>query len=292
MIGLISVAAAALALSAPQDAPPQTTLPDVVVEGRNLEELVRGFVEEVGAPVGDYGPARWDRSVCIGVVNLRRELAQQMIDRMSAVALEVGLEPGQPGCRPNVLVIAAADGGEMARALVEARPGLFLTHVSGANQSRSELADFQATDRPVRWWHISLPVDSDTGQAAVRMPGYGPAATGNTFASRLRTGIQSDLQRVFIIVDFNRAGGANLIQISDYVAMVALAQIDPDAQTAGYDTVLNLFGSPETLPRITDWDLSYLRALYSAELDQARANAQSNEVARGMARDQRRDGDE
>ena len=90
-------------------------LGDVVVEGRRLRSVVQNFVGEVAAPAtGDRGPARWNGPVCIGVVNLRAEVAQYIVDRASDVARELGLEAGEPGCAANVLIIAAADGQAVA----------------------------------------------------------------------------------------------------------------------------------------------------------------------------------
>lgn len=285
MAGLISLAAVAIALGSPQTAPQQPTqLPDVTVENRPLEEIVRTFVDEVADPLPGFGPARWDRKLCVGVAYLRPPLARFMVQRVGQVAREIGVETGSPGCRPNVLVVAAADGEEMARAMVSARSSLFLTNVTGANQSRSDLEAFQAADQAVRWWHISLPVNTYTEQAAVRLPGGGPGESSGETGSRLRTELRNDLQRVFIIVDFNQASGTSIQQLSDYVAMVALAQVNPDAETSRYDTILNLFGGPGAPSGLTDWDRSYLQALYDAHLDQRQPGAQLEAVTRIMAR--------
>jgi hypothetical protein len=283
--GLISLAAVAIALGSPQTAPQQPTqLPDVTVENRPLEEIVRTFVAEVADPLPGFGPARWDRKLCVGVAYLRPPLARFMVQRVGQVAREIGVETGSPGCRPNVLVVAAADGEEMSRAMVSARSSLFLTNVTGANQGRSDLEAFQAADQAVRWWHISLPVNTYTEQAAVRLPGGGPGESSGETGSRLRTELRNDLQRVFIIVDFNQASGTSIQQLSDYVAMVALAQVNPDAETSRYDTILNLFGGPGAPPGLTDWDRSYLQALYDAHLDQRQPGAQLEAVTRIMAR--------
>jgi hypothetical protein len=287
--GLIPLAAVAIALGAPQEAPQQPTqLPDVAVENRPLEEIVREFVGEVTDPAPGFGPARWDRKLCVRVAYLRPDLARFMVDRIGRVARQVGVGTGDPGCRPNVLVIAAADGQEMARAMVEARSSLFLTRVTGANQSRADLEAFAASEQPVRWWHISLPVNADTGQAVVRLPGRAAAedSSGET-GSRLRTELQNDLQRVFVVVDFNRASGTSIGPLSDYVAMVALAQVNPDADTSRYDTILNLFEGPGGPSGLTGWDRSYLRALYDARLDQRQPGAQLAAVARVMTRTRR-----
>lgn len=285
MAGVIPLAVAAIAFGAPQTAPRQPTqLPDVVVENRPLAEVVREFVDEVADPLPGFGPARWDRKLCVRVAYLRRDFARFMVDRIDRAARDIGIETAHFNCRPNVLVIAAGDGQEMARAMVNARPGLFLTHVTGANPGRAELDTFQSTDRAVRWWHISLPVNADTGQAAVRLPGQAPGGSSGETGSRLRTELQNDLQRVFIVVDFNEANGTSIGALSDYVAMVALAQVNAEADTSRYDTILNLFDGPGAPSGLTDWDRSYLQALYDAHLDQRQPGAQLETIARVMAR--------
>lgn len=69
--------------------------------------------------------------------------------------------------------------------------------------------------------------------------------------------------------------------------MVAFAQIDPDADTSSFPTILNLFDGAATT-ELTDWDLSYLKALYDAELNQANPNAQLDAVGGIMVRDRQR----
>lgn len=285
MAGLIPVAVAAIAFGAPQTAGHQTTqLPDVVVENRPLAEMVREFVDEVADPLPGFGPARWDRKLCVRVAYLRRDFARFMVDRIDRAARDIGIETAHFNCRPNVLVIAAGDGQEMARAMVNARPGLFVTHVTGANQSRADLEAFQVSDQAVRWWHISLPVNADTGQAAVRLPGQGPGGSSGETGSRLRTDLQNDLMRVFIVIDFNEANGTGIGALSDYVAMVALAQVNAEADTSRYDTILNLFDGGDAPSELTDWDRAYLRALYGAHLDQRQPGSQLEAIARVMMR--------
>lgn len=267
--------------------PTATELEDVVVQGRRLDERVRGFIDEVAAaPVG-RGPARWRDNICVGVANLRGDAAQYLADRVSEVALDIGLEPGEPGCSPNILIIGSDDGAAMARGLVEARRNVFWPGGSGMTRSRAALEAFQAGEQPVRWWHIAVPTDDQTNQIAVRLPGESPPVIGRTTSGRLRTTIRNDLNRVVIIVDIAKAEGLDMRQIADYAAMVAFSQIDPDADTRDYDSILNLFHE-RAKPGLTEWDLAYLQALYAAELNQSAASHQTGEVQRLMSRDQRR----
>ncbi|MGO4410709.1 MULTISPECIES: hypothetical protein [unclassified Brevundimonas] len=275
--------------SAPADAQATTELADIVVQGRRIDDQVRGFIDEIAAAPTGRGPARWRDNICVGVANLRGEAARYLADRVSQVALDIGLEPGEPGCRPNILIIGTDDGAALARGLVAARKNVFWPGGSGMNRSRAALEAFQANDHPVRWWHISLPVDSQTGQLAVRLPGEEPPQIFKTTSGRLRTTIRNDLGRVVIIVDLAKAEGLDLRQIADYAAMVAFSQVDPDADTGAYDSILNLFRQPAMTPSLTSWDMAYLKALYSAELNQSSAAHQAGEIQGLMARDQKRE---
>lgn len=266
---------------------PVTELEEVVVNGRTLSGAVDSFVNTVTASPRGAGPARWDRKVCVGVLNLKASTAQVMIDRVSDVALEIGLEIGEPGCSPNILVIATDNGSSLATALVEARPLAFRPPYAGAARSAAALDSFRTTDRPVRWWHVSLPTDEDTGAVAVRIPGY-DAPMVNTLGGRLRTEVVNDLRRAFIIVDIPRSSDVTFQQLSDYVAMVAFAQIDPEADIAGFPTILNAFDDTDAAVGLTDWDMSYLKSLYGAVLNQRNAGSQRDAVGGIMLRDRRR----
>lgn len=265
-----------------------TKLEDITVQGRRIDERVRSFIDEVVAPPSGRGPARWHDSVCVGVANLRGETAQYLADRVSEVAWDIGLEAGEPGCRPNIMIIGTDDGAAMAQGLVAARRSIFWPGGSGMNRSRAALEAFQQTDHAVRWWHISLPIDSETNALAVRLPGGNPPTVANYAAGRLRTTIRNDLGRVIIIVDVAKLAGLNSRQIADYVAMVALSQVDPDADTRDYDSILNVFRQPEATPNLSEWDLAYLKALYAAQLNQGASTQQTGEIQNLMARDQRR----
>ena len=85
---------------------------EVIVRGRRLGELefdirpyIRDFLDEITLPARGRGYARWHRRVCVGVQNLENRPAQFIVDRVSSLALDVGLEPGEPGCNPQVIII-------------------------------------------------------------------------------------------------------------------------------------------------------------------------------------------
>lgn len=263
--------------------PPAVALEEVVVEGRRLEQLTRDFVDEVSAPPRRRGLARWRSGVCIGVTGIRQDIAQAVADHVSRVALEYGLRPGDPGCRANVLIVFAEDGQSLGDAMVERRRRIFHLGVGGLDRGNAALDDFRSADRPVRWWHVSVPTNAETGQIAIRMPGdeESPRVRGT---GRLNKGrwVRDDLNKVIIIVDGGQVTGVGLPQLADYLSMVALAQVDPEGDTSRFSTILNLFDDPGGSPGLTGWDRAYLDALYTGASERIRDSDQTRQLLRNL----------
>ena len=273
-------------------------LEEIVVRGQRMSEIkddlrihIGEFIKEITALPAGRGFARWQGRVCVGVHNLARDPAQYLVDRISALALEVGLRPGEPGCNPEVVVIFTTDGKETARFIVEEHPTVLRPNGEGGQQRGLRAMDeFAESDRPIRWWHLSLPVDARTGAPAIEqhggniLGGFGGAPTVNVEgASHIYSGIRDAMQSVIIIVDSTKLTGTTWQQLGDYLAVVALAQVDLDADPTAYDSILNLFNNPKAYSGLTDWDRSYVHALY--DFDQRRvANLQRGEIVSKMLR--------
>ncbi len=277
-----------------------TELEDIVVEGRPLAEATTDFVARVVSPPRSRGAATWHRRVCVGVGNLQREAAEFVVDRIAAVGESVGLEVGWPRCEPRVFIVFAADADAAARDLVEARGRRFRIGVSGSDLGDAAVEAFMTSDRPVRWWQSSVPVNSRTNRSVARLPGQAPyvppprealtrpqAYGGNVnadSASRIRSPLRDDLSQVIVIVDIDRVAGTDLGALADYLAVISLAQINPELDPGSYDTILSLFSEgANPPPGLTDWDRAFLRGLYGAEQTDEAANGRIGNVARTMA---------
>jgi hypothetical protein len=268
---------------------------EVVVRGRRMSEVefdlrayVRSFVDHVAALPPGQGYARWYRRVCIGVHNLEATAAQYIADRVSQLAAEVGLDAGEPGCRPDVMIIFTVDGRQTAEFIAEERPRMLRPGggLAGMNLTLEQLDDFAESDRAVRWWHVSMPVGAHNGDRATTMARDDSApAVRVQGASRIHNGIRDDMSYVIIIVDAAKLLGTTWQQLADYLAMVSLAQIDPSADLSAFDSILNLFSNPLAYSGLTDWDRSYVRALYT--FDQERQpHLQANELVTLMTKDE------
>jgi hypothetical protein len=293
--------AATLQDPVPAQDPPVVATPveDIVVEGQRQAARARAvpYVREVLAPAMGSEVARWQAPLCAEVLNADPRVTDYMVRRLSEVGAEVGLRTDPPGCQPNVLIIMADDGPAMAREMVSTRREAFVTGASGTDRGPRQLEAFQTRPDPVRWWHLSLPVDSFTGRPTVRLPGQ-PAANvdvdilhpsdtrsyGRSVMGSLQGNTDRyDLQQVVIIVDVAAAAGTDLVALTDYVALVALSQIDPEAETAGYSTILNLFDpAAAPAPFLTDWDWAFLAGLYGDEVLTSRG---AGTIADVMARE-------
>jgi hypothetical protein len=256
------------------------------------------FVHEIALATGDDNPlARWDEGVCVGAVGLDPSQLQQLVDRVSQRARAVGLRPGRAGCRANVMVVFSNDSDMIARQIVDQRRDM-LGFYSGDNRitaGREAMEEFANTPRPIRWWHVSStgvgsmrPDAARTWQnsgttAAIAasasgsggVSGVSPGDVGSaqdlqgadgvrSNGSRMRTEESSnELSYALIIVDAHRVANTPTSAWMDYVAFNALAQINPDARTTNYSTILNLFSQSSSPPaQLTAWDLAYLDALY------------------------------
>ena len=284
-------------------APPgEQTIADeeIIVRGQRLSDIefnldlyIRSFLDEVAAPARSRGYARWKRAVCIGVHNLEESAAQYIVDRISAAAIDVGIEPGEPGCRPQVNIVFAADGRQMAANMVDSEPRVFrpVAGNAGMDLGREALDEFVTSEKPVRWWHVSMPVATHgSGMPAIEPPQAACFRAPYCFPfipvagpSRVHSGVRDDLLYVIIVVDGSELIDKSWQQIADYLAVVSLAQIDPWTDPQEFDSILNLFSNPAAYSGLTDWDQNYLRALYRFNQER-NVRVQGNEIVSRIAK--------
>lgn len=266
----------------PQD-PPPTTVDDVVVVGGELAQRTEEFVNRMAAPARRRGLARWEGEVCLGVVNFKTEVAHLIIDRITEVARELEIDLGEPGCDPNVVIAGTTDAPVLARDMVRRyRSNFFRYGYTSSNRGGAALEVFQTSAEPVRWWHVSLPIVTSTGAPAIRLPGKGsvsaPCRSRAGFWVRNCDEVTDRLMRMITIVDIDGLESVNLAQLADYLTLISLAQIEPESDYSGYDTVLNLFEPGVPVSGLTDWDMVYLRALYSGEAENLTAGEQADRM--------------
>lgn len=99
---------------------------------------------------------------------------------------------------------------------------------------------------------------------------------------------RDELMQAIIVLDTSALDDAGFAQVTDYIAMVALAQVDPEARPTS-PSILNLFepgvAQEEALTR---WDRAYLKALYGTDQRNA-GGANLSAIADGVALEIARD---
>jgi len=248
---------------------------EIVVTGQPLEDIVRGFVGALsGAPPAEDQLARWDRSVCPGVFGLRDvQTAQRLIDRIALRAFALDLNVGEPGCRANIFIFFTDDPPVLAAEL-RTRIERVMNESNRSMLGRRELTAFVESPAPVRWWSIA------STRSRLGLDILSDGAVRDLSSSRVRRQTRQDLSRIIIVVDSRLASNLRVGALGDYLAMVSMAQIDAEAETAGFSTILNLFnGGPNQL---TEWDWAYLQGLYGATRAARSASQQENQIRRTM----------
>jgi hypothetical protein len=182
------------------------------------------------------------------------------VDRVSEVALSVGLRIGAPGCTPNILILFVVDGRAEIRKL--ARRGS-----AGLNgQSLADIDRILNEPGPARAW-IQVETRSRDGDRPSLAPNQPPVLNVAT-STRLSSPVRHDIVRSTIVIDRDAVAGRDLRQVADYAAMRALTGARPRAGTDA-SSILGVFapdGKGQT-PHLTEFDQRYLEGLYAGRGD-------------------------
>ena len=106
----------------------------------------------------------------------------------------------------------------------------------------------------------------ESATSALSLPiGDGVTATQQyNSGSHVRTPTVRSIYAANVVVDSSKSGGTSVDAIAAYAAMVAFAEMN--ASDPPPDSILNLFEPQASVGGLTDWDRSYLRALYELDL--------------------------
>lgn len=257
MTMLLALVAAMMAQTPPAPAAPPAASDDIVVTGR-MRDRMRDTARRVEAALPpttlEQPLARFTDPVCPGVVGMARAPAQAVVDRIGVVVDMLGLSVGAPGCDPNLLVIATADGRALVRRMMTRRTG---------NLRAQTLADMRrilAEPGGARGWVEWEPRSRD-GDRPVDGP---PPVLEVQGSSRIVSAARRDIVSAIVVIDHAALATRDPVQIADYAAMRALADARP-ARIGDTVSVLAAFtaaGAPATL---TPFDLGLLRGLYKGQ---------------------------
>jgi hypothetical protein len=273
-LALLGSTLATPSFAAAAGAPP---LDSITVQGKKerekLQKDVDRFVSSAVMHYWDRPLLRWNTPVCPLVAGLPREQGEFILRRLSQIIRTAGAPLGPEMCKANFLVLVTSEPEELLEKLRKKKPGMF-----DLRDGMGTVKHFLRTERPVRvWYNWEYAGDGASAFAASAtitgssspsgaVSGYPVLPSSN---SRLSYSSGRSIDTAIIAVDIPRMKGVNLGQISDYVAMVGLAEINMDKEIDNAPSVLRLFSEAGGAPTegMSSWDQALLRSLYGTRAE-------------------------
>jgi len=273
LVLLLPIRAAAQPM--PAAPPPAQPIEDVTVEAPRIpqEQAIHNFVDSSVQPSFFSGKmTTWQTGVCPETQGLITELALSVTKRLREVAAQVGASVDtKPGCKPNVLVYFTREPQALLDQLVKQNEDMLGYHE--VSQTR-QLATIR---HPIQAWYATATRDEngEVGLDNASMPCMECVFTGRknfifVAGNRAgRDGLRAELGRVTIIGDLGKLDDYDTRTLADYVAMLALSQVQAFETCQEIPTIMNLLVPACGLDRQTkslgEIDLAYLGALYHTD---------------------------
>ena len=220
---------------------------------------------------------RWNSEVCPLVAGLNKEQGEFILTRLSEIVKKAGAPLGDEKCNANFFVVFSKDPEPGLKRLANHHDAKAFN-----SETEAQLKQFVGTPRPVRVWYnagkasvegitlVSAILDPSSGAARhfSAPPGLDPVynRVSPQVSSRLNLSpLTRDILSVIVVIDTTQVRKLNFGQISDYIGMLGLAQIDLDNDLGGAPSILKVFkdsGEPPPM-EMTVWDKALLHALYS-----------------------------
>lgn len=269
-----SVAADVPAASASPASAQESSAPTITIEARKrrdlLEHQISHFVSSITINSFDESLATWKARICPLVAGLRRDMGEFILARLSQDVGDAGAPLGSPSCRSaNLFIVFTPYAKALLHKWWARYPRTFNT-----DRGTGVLRHLIDTDQAVRVWYNAFSGCAE-GQGTLKL---GNASNGSVALSCRVPGIGTriswqdgavlrNIESVIVVVDSTRLAHVNIGQLTDYIAMMSLAQIRVKLAPSDTPTILRLFSDAGAarLPGLSSWDRAYLHALYHTD---------------------------
>jgi hypothetical protein len=247
----------------------------VEVQQTILKERVQTFVRTITRNSGfsdQESQVRWNTPICFLAAGWRAEDLSSVLTRLAQITAAAGTPLAEKGCTPNFVVVSTAESDQVINAWYAKNKRLF------GNASPLQIRHFldSTRSRPVRIWR-----NIDIGRVATTRFGHFVPSNSHADPSPFAGNSPLGFLSVFEIIDANRTAGVDLHQLTDYVAMMGLSNIDIDVDVGDAPSILQLFSPARSAALgLSNWDAAYLTALY--QTDQS-SRGQRFEIAQRVA---------
>jgi hypothetical protein len=240
-----------------------------------LKERVQTFVRTITRNTGfsdDESLIRWNTPICFLAAGWGAEDRSSVLARLAQISAGAGAPLAGKACTPNFVIVATDEPDQVINAWYAKNKQLF------GNASPLQVRHFldSTRSRPVRIWR-----NIDIGRIATTRFGHFVPSNSHADPSPFAGNSPLRFLSVFEIVDASRAAGIELRQLTDYVALMGLSNIDIDVNVGDAPSVLQLFSPASSFASgLSNWDTAYLTALY--QTDQS-SRSQRLEIAQRVA---------
>lgn len=254
----------------------------VTVTGTRDRQVLEKFVEGFTIPSRITGKmARWQDGICPVTVGLAPRFAAFITRRVRDVAAQAGAPVNAgTGCKPNIEIVFTATPQTLADTIRKDHRGYL-----GYYDNDTQLERLATVSRPIQAWYTTATqdlhgkVEIDSGKTAGqgleiwlpcpdRLPPICQAFLPNARAdavtgSRLGDGLRSNLYHVIIVADPNKLPAFEVGSLADYIALLALSQINIPESCQPLSSIVNLLQPcGQKSSALTENDLGYLKGLY------------------------------
>ena len=289
--------------SAQTAAPPES----VTVTATRLREMLDKFAKSFITPTKMTGKiARWEKGICPVAVGQKPAFTAFVTARVKAIAVAAGAPVSTlESCTPNIEIIFTVTPQTLLDNVRKNDPD-YLGYAE-TNALREKLA---TVTRPIQAWYATETIDLD-GQPRMdsprrlgggiamsnftafampytmgvnRDPLYLPDATYvRVTGNHINDGARSGFNHIIIAVDTKKLAGQDFIPLTDYIAMLALTQLNSLNACQQLPSIVNKLAPDcdQKVDGITANDLAYLHGLYQMAADKSLV-FQQNDIADRM----------
>lgn len=268
---------------------PAAPTESVTVTGiKDIEAAVSKFVGAMTVPTRVAEKlARWKVGVCPITAGLRPEAAKFVTKRVKDLAAQVGAPVNDSNsCPPNIEIVFTTTPQDLIDTVRIKYPVLLGYHDNSAQAER-----LATVTRPIQAWYTTATQDlrgnpqvdgvrtggvtmqvlmPDVGEGVISSgPSYVTmnmpnASAGSVTGNRLGDGLSSNLHHVVIAAEPAKLLEYEVGTLADYIAMLALSQIQLSDSCQELPSILNLLvpDCSQTAKALTAVDIAYLRGLY------------------------------
>ena len=245
------------------------------------EEALQAFVRSYAVPAPVNGKmTRWKAPLCPVATGLPAEASKLVVDRVIQVAGIVGAPAAKSDtCKPNVDIVFTLDPQALLDEVRKTNP-ILLGYHDPAQQQR-----LATVTHPVQAWYTTQTVDNN-GTTSIderirtRGAGFSTGAFGSknaqsvssdanvahSTASRIVDSLSSELFHVIVVFDLAKIEGLSIGALSDYAAMLSMAQTQAFETCQPLPSIANLVtpgcDSGLKAASLTANDLGFLHGLY------------------------------